>query len=50
MFGAPLAAFAQTSQPLTSAQVREQLVQVEMVGYYPGASDSYNYPQNLKAA
>lgn len=50
MYCALLAAFAQASQPLTSVQVREQLVQVEKIGYYPGASDSYSYPQNLKAA
>jgi Domain of unknown function (DUF4148) len=47
---APITSFAQTDQPLTRAQVREQLVQIERAGYTPGASDSYNYPENIKAA
>jgi hypothetical protein len=45
---APLAAFAQSNQPLTRAQVREQLVQVEKAGYNP--MDWMHYPDNIQAA
>lgn len=45
---APLAAFAQSSQPLTRAEVRAELVQVEKAGYNP--NDWYHYPQNIQAA
>lgn len=50
ILSAPVTSFAQTDQPLTRAQVREQLVQIERAGYTPGASDSYNYPENIMAA
>lgn len=45
---APLAAFAQSNQGLTRAQVRADLVQVEKAGYNP--SDWMHYPQNIQAA
>lgn len=46
---APLAAFAQSSQqPLTRAQVRADLVQVEKAGYNP--NDWMHYPENIQAA
>jgi hypothetical protein len=45
---APAASFAQTSQPLTRAQVRAELVQVEKAGYNP--NDWMNYPANIQAA
>ncbi|HEV3424222.1 MAG TPA: DUF4148 domain-containing protein [Paraburkholderia sp.] len=45
---APLAAFAQSNQPLTRAQVRAELVQVEKAGYNP--SDWIHYPENIQAA
>jgi hypothetical protein len=50
ILAAPITSFAQTEQPLSRAQVREQLVQLEKAGYTPGASDSYNYPENIEAA
>ncbi|OUL80970.1 DUF4148 domain-containing protein, partial [Paraburkholderia hospita] len=37
---APLAAFAQSNQPITRAQVRAQLVQLEKAGYHPGDGDN----------
>jgi hypothetical protein len=46
----PLLSFAQTTQPLTRAQVRAQLVELEKAGYQPGATDSANYPENIRAA
>jgi hypothetical protein len=50
---APVASFAQSSQnqPLTRAEVRAQLVQLEQAGYNPGRSgrDPY-YPADIQAA
>jgi hypothetical protein len=47
---APTFAFAQQSNaPLTRAEVREQLVQLEKAGYNP-AGDEINYPANIQAA
>jgi hypothetical protein len=45
----PVVSFAQSSQPLTRAQVRAELVQLEKAGYNP-AGDYTNYPQNIEAA
>jgi hypothetical protein len=50
---APVAVFAQSvssNQPLTRAQVREQLVQIEQAGYNPARSNPNDYPQNIQAA
>jgi hypothetical protein len=44
----PVAAFAQSSQPVTRAQVRAELVQLEQAGYRP-ASDRTRYPDNIQA-
>jgi len=48
LIAAPLAAFAQSNQPLTRAQVRADLVRVEKAGYNP--SDWMHYPENIQAA
>lgn len=48
LISAPLAAVAQSEQPLTRAQVRAELVQVEKAGYNP--SDWMHYPENIQAA
>jgi hypothetical protein len=47
---APVAVFAQSNQPLTRAQVREQLVQIEKAGYYPNRSNPQEYPADIQAA
>lgn len=49
-FAVSAAVFAQSNQPLTRAQVREQLVQVEQAGYNPSRSNPAEYPTNLQAA
>lgn len=51
LISAPLSVFAQTTnaQPLTRAQVIEQLIQVEKAGYQPSASAAY-YPADIEAA
>jgi hypothetical protein len=46
---APVASFAQSNQPVTRAEVRAQLAQLEKAGYNPGG-DRTNYPANLQAA
>ncbi|MFL9966102.1 DUF4148 domain-containing protein [Paraburkholderia sediminicola] len=47
---APLAAFAQSSQPVSRAEVRAQLVQLEKAGYNPATGNNYDYPANIQAA
>jgi hypothetical protein len=46
---APIASFAQSNQPVTRAQVRAELVQLEKAGYNP-VGDHVDYPANLQAA
>ena len=45
---APVAAFAQTSQPLMRDQVRADLVRVERAGFNP--LDRLHYPENIQVA
>ncbi|NIE66717.1 DUF4148 domain-containing protein [Burkholderia sp. Ax-1719] len=51
VLAAPAVSFAQSNnqQPLTRAQVRAELVQLEKAGYRPGLSSPY-YPEDLQAA
>jgi type II secretory pathway pseudopilin PulG len=46
---APVASFAQANQPVTRAQVRAELVQLEQAGYQPGHADPH-YPADIQAA
>lgn len=46
----PLASFAQTTAPLTRAQVRAQYVQLEKAGYNPARRDDATYPADIQAA
>jgi hypothetical protein len=45
----PAVSFAQSSAPLTRAEVRAQLVQLEKAGYQPGRNDPH-YPDDIQAA
>ena len=47
---APVAVFAQSNAPLTRAQVRAELVQLEKAGYQPGQGDNVSYPAQIQAA
>jgi Domain of unknown function (DUF4148) len=47
---APVASFAQTNQPLTRAQVKAELAQLEAAGYRPNAGTDLNYPTDIQAA
>lgn len=45
----PLVSFAQSSAPVSRAEVRAELVQLEKAGYSPAAEDA-SYPAKLQAA
>ncbi|TDV18569.1 DUF4148 domain-containing protein [Paraburkholderia caballeronis] len=50
VLAAPALTFAQENNvPMTRAQVRAELVQLEKAGYRPGLSSPY-YPEDLNAA
>jgi hypothetical protein len=46
----PAVTFAQPNSPITRAQVRTELVQLEKAGYRPGDGDQTTYPQQLQQA
>jgi hypothetical protein len=46
---APAISFAQSNEPLTRAEVRAQLIQLERAGYNP-AGDQAQYPKNIEEA
>jgi hypothetical protein len=46
----PAVSFAQSNAPVTHAQVRAELVQLEKAGYSPGAGDQTTYPVQIQAA
>ena len=51
LFAVPIASFAQSSnEPLTRAQVKAQLVQLEQAGYNPSSSNDATYPAQIQAA
>jgi hypothetical protein len=50
LIGVPAISLAcQTNAPMTRAQVRAELVQLENAGYYPSAS-KLHYPDDIQAA
>ncbi|MBN3845826.1 DUF4148 domain-containing protein [Paraburkholderia sp. Ac-20342] len=51
LLAAPVVSFAQSGdQPVTRAQVRSELIQLEHAGYNPVTSNDSNYPQGVQAA
>jgi hypothetical protein len=46
----PVASFAQSNQPLTRAEVKAQLVEIEAAGYNPAVGDDPHYPTDIQAA
>jgi len=46
----PVVSFAQSSQPLTRAEVRAQLAQIEQAGYSPARGRDPYYPTDIQAA
>jgi hypothetical protein len=45
----PVVSFAQSAEPVTRAQVRADLVQLESAGYRPVSQDA-SYPSDIQAA
>ncbi|WP_027820621.1 DUF4148 domain-containing protein [Paraburkholderia bannensis] len=50
VFSAPTLSFAQSSQPLTRAQVRAEMVQLEHAGYNPARMNPRTYPADIQSA
>jgi opacity protein-like surface antigen len=46
---APVAVFAQSNQPVTRAQVRSELIQLEKTGYNVNSASPY-YPADIQVA
>ena len=46
----PVISFAQSNSPVTRAQVRAELVQLEQAGWRPSAGADPHYPDDLLAA
>ncbi|TDN61319.1 DUF4148 domain-containing protein [Paraburkholderia sp. BL10I2N1] len=46
----PVVSFAQSDQPVTREQVRQELIQLEHAGYNPSQSNDANYPSDIQAA
>jgi hypothetical protein len=49
---APALSFAQeqSNGPVTRAEVRQQLIQLEQAGYNPATANDENYPSDIQAA
>ena len=46
----PVVSFAQSTEPLTRAQVRAELIRLEETGYHVGTGDHTTYPAEIQAA
>jgi hypothetical protein len=46
----PAVSFAQSNAPVTRAEVKAQLVQLEKAGYNPAVRDDTTYPADIQAA
>ncbi|CAG4897762.1 DUF4148 domain-containing protein [Paraburkholderia gardini] len=49
VLAAPVVSFAQSNGPVTRAQVRAELAQLEKAGYNPNIGE-IDYPENIQAA
>ena len=49
VLAAPIASFAQSNPPVTRAQVRAELAQLEKAGYNPARGSDPYYPADLQA-
>ena len=50
IFAAPIASFAQSQQPVTRAEIKTELKQLESVGYNPATATDAFYPSDIQAA
>jgi hypothetical protein len=46
----PLVSFAQSTEPVTREQVRQELIRLEKAGYHVGDGDHTTYPAEIQAA
>ena len=46
----PVVSFAQSTAPVTRAQVRAELIRLEQAGYRVGDGDQTTYPEQIQAA
>ena len=46
----PVVSFAQSTAPVTRAQVRAELIRLEQAGYHVGDGDNTTYPEQIQAA
>ena len=46
----PVVSFAQSTEPVTRAQVREELIRLEEAGYQVSGADHTTYPAQIQAA
>jgi len=46
----PVVSFAQSTAPVTRAQVRAELIRLEQAGYHVGDGDQTTYPAQIQAA
>lgn len=49
-FTVPVLSFAQSTAPVTRAEVRADLVRVEQAGYNPARGNDNDYPADIQAA
>lgn len=50
VLAAPAASFAQSDQPVTRAEIKAQLKQLEQAGYNPAVATDSTYPADIQAA
>jgi hypothetical protein len=50
LIAAPVASFAQSEQPITRAEVKAEVQQLEQAGYNPAAARDPQYPADIQAA
>jgi hypothetical protein len=50
VIAAPVAAFAQSEQPITRAEVKAEVQQLEQAGYNPATARDPQYPADIQAA
>lgn len=50
LVAAPAVSFAQSNAPVTRAQVRAELIQLEQAGWRPSVGSNPHYPEDMQAA
>lgn len=50
VLAAPIATFAQSNQPMTRAQVQDEIAQLEKAGFNPANANTEDFPTNFQAS